>query len=258
MSDLSGKTALVTGASRGIGRASAIALAKAGAQVVVHFGRATKEAEAVIAEIRNTSGRADLIAADLAAPDGAHTLAKQVRGIVGDCLDILVLNAGVSKAATIEDTTLEDFDHLFAVNVRAPFFLLQQLLQILRNGSNVVLLSSLGACTAVGTLLSAYSASKGAVDALVKALRRGAGPARHPRQRGGARRDRHRDVELLQNRGRPQLHPRDAGIATHRRTGRYRIGRRLPRIRRRSLDHWHHHPRRRRLEALKHQINGEG
>ncbi len=72
MSDLSRKTALVTGASRGIGRASALALAKAGAQVVVHYGRGAKEAEAVAAEIHNTGGRADMIAADLAAPDGAH------------------------------------------------------------------------------------------------------------------------------------------------------------------------------------------
>src|SRR5437868_10258327 len=100
MSDLSGKTALVTGASRGIGRASALALAKAGAQVIVHYGRGAKEAEAVVAEIRNAGGRADMVAADLAAPDGAQTLAKRVRGIVGDRLDILVLNAGVSKAAT--------------------------------------------------------------------------------------------------------------------------------------------------------------
>ena len=95
---------------------------------------------------------------------------------LGDRLDILVLNAGVSKTATIEDTTVEDFDHLFAVNVRAPFFLVQQLLPILRNGSNVVLLSSLGARAAVGTLLSAYSASKGAVEALVKPFAAALGP----------------------------------------------------------------------------------
>jgi 3-oxoacyl-[acyl-carrier protein] reductase len=176
MSDLSGKTALVTGASRGIGRASALALAKVGAQVVVHYGRGAKEAEAVVAEIRNTGGRADTVAADLAAPDGAHTLAKRVRGIVGDRLDILVLNAGVSKAATIEDTTVEDFENLFAVNVRAPFFLVQQLLPILRSGTSVVLLSSLGAHAAVGTLLSAYSATKGAVDALVKPFASALGP----------------------------------------------------------------------------------
>src|SRR6267378_8292307 len=126
MTKLSGKTALVTGASRGIGRATALALAKAGAQVVVHYGRGSNEAEAVVAEIRKAGGRADALGADLSAPDGAHKVAKQVRAIVGERLDILVANAGISKAATIEETTVEDFDRLFAVNVRAPFFLVQQ------------------------------------------------------------------------------------------------------------------------------------
>src|SRR5262249_52504749 len=111
MTNLSGKTALVTGASRGIGRASALALAKAGAQVLIHYGRAKDEAEAVAKEIREVGGRAEIVAADLAAPDGAHALAKQVRAIVGDRLDILVANAGVSKAATIEETTVADFDN---------------------------------------------------------------------------------------------------------------------------------------------------
>jgi NAD(P)-dependent dehydrogenase (short-subunit alcohol dehydrogenase family) len=167
MIKLSGKTALVTGASRGIGRASALALARAGAQVLVHYGRGAKEAETVVADIRKAGGRADAVAADLAAPDGPHKLAKQVRAIVGDRLDILVANAGISKAATIEDYTVEDFDSLFAVNVRAPFFLVQQLLPIMHEGSSIVLLSSLAARAAVGTL-SAYAATKGAVDTLVK------------------------------------------------------------------------------------------
>jgi 3-oxoacyl-[acyl-carrier protein] reductase len=167
MTVLTGKTALVTGASRGIGRASALALAKAGAQVLVHYSSGAKEAEAVVAEIRHGGGRADAIAADLALPDGPHKLGRQVRGIVGDRLDVLVANAGVSKAATIEETTIEDFDRLFAVNVRAPFFLVQQLLPILGNGSSIILLSSLAAHAAVGGL-SAYAATKGAIDTLVK------------------------------------------------------------------------------------------
>ena len=167
MTALSGKTALVTGASRGIGRAAAIALAKEGAQVLVHYSQGKAEAEAVVAAIQKTGGRADAIAADLAPPDGPHRLAKQVRGVVGDRLDILVANAGISKAAPIEDYTVEEFDRLFAVNVRAPFFLVQQLLPILHEGSSIVLLSSLAARSAVGTL-SAYAATKGAVDTLVK------------------------------------------------------------------------------------------
>ncbi len=167
MTKLSGKTGLGTGASRGIGRASALALAKAGAQVLVHYSTGVKEAEAVVTEIREGGGRADAVAADLSAPDGAHKLAKKVRAIVGDRLDILISNAGVSKAATIEATTIEDFDRLFAVNVRAPFFLVQQLLPILGNGGSVILLSSLAAHAVVGTL-SAYAATKGAIDTLVK------------------------------------------------------------------------------------------
>jgi NAD(P)-dependent dehydrogenase (short-subunit alcohol dehydrogenase family) len=167
MTDCNGKTALVTGASRGIGRASALALSKAGAQVLVHYASGVKEAQSVVAEIRQIGGRADAIPADLAAPDGPHKLARQVRAIVGDPLDILVANAGASKAAAIEDYTVDDFDHLFAVNVRAPFFLVQQLLPILHEGSSIVLLSSLAARAAVGNL-SAYAATKGAVDTLMK------------------------------------------------------------------------------------------
>jgi 3-oxoacyl-[acyl-carrier protein] reductase len=175
MGTISGKTALVTGASRGIGRASALALAQGGAQVVVHYGRGKAEAEAVVAEMRKAGGRADVVAADLAAPDGAHKLAKQVRDIVGDRLDILVANAGVSKAASIEDTTVEDFDTLFAVNVRSPFFLIQQMLPILGNGGSIVFVSSLAARAAVGAL-SAYAATKGAVDTLVKHFAAALGP----------------------------------------------------------------------------------
>jgi len=167
MPNLSGKTALVTGASRGMGRASALALAAAGAQVLVHYGRGANEADGVVAEIRKAGGRADAIATDLAAADGASKLAKQARSIIGDRLDILVANAGISKAATIEETTVEDFDKLFAVDVRAPFFLVQQLLPIMSEGSSIVFLSSLAARAVVGTI-PAYAATKGAIDTLVK------------------------------------------------------------------------------------------
>jgi 3-oxoacyl-[acyl-carrier protein] reductase len=167
MTNLKGKTALITGASRGIGRASALALARLGALVLVHYGSGAKEAAEVVAEIRKAGGKADAISADLAAADGPNKLAQQVRAIVGDRLDILVANAGVTKAASIEETTVEDFDRLFAVNVRAPFFLVQQLLPIMHDGSSIVLLSSLAAHAVVGSL-PAYAATKGAVDTLVK------------------------------------------------------------------------------------------
>ncbi|MGF6648039.1 SDR family NAD(P)-dependent oxidoreductase [Paraburkholderia sp. GAS82] len=167
MTSLTGKTALVTGASRGIGRASALALARQGAEVLIHYSSGEKEADAVVAEIRAAGGKAQKIGANLRAADGPHKLAAAVREMVGERLDVLVANAGISKAASIEDTTIEDFDDLFAVNVRAPYFLVQQLLPVLGQGSSVVLLSSLAAHSAVG-VLSAYASTKGAVDTLVK------------------------------------------------------------------------------------------
>ncbi|WP_420998439.1 SDR family NAD(P)-dependent oxidoreductase [Cupriavidus sp. 30B13] len=167
MTNLSGKTALVTGASRGIGRASALALARAGAQVLVHYSSNEKAADAVVAEIRAAGGNARKVAADLRAADGPHALAARVREVVGGRLDILVANAGISKAVAIADMTVADFDDLFAVNVRAPFFLVQQLLPVMCKGSSIVLLSSLAARASVGTL-SAYAATKGAVDTLVR------------------------------------------------------------------------------------------
>jgi 3-oxoacyl-[acyl-carrier protein] reductase len=174
MTTLQNKTALVTGASRGIGRATAVALAEAGAHVLVHYGRSTQEAESVVAGIRSHGGRADAIRADLGTPDGATLLAKEVRSIVGERLDVLVSNAGIGKAATIKDHTVADFDNLFATNVRGPFFLVQQLLPILGEGSNIVVISSLGARAVAGKpgldnpSILAYAATKGALETLVK------------------------------------------------------------------------------------------
>jgi 3-oxoacyl-[acyl-carrier protein] reductase len=167
MSNCNDKTALVTGASRGIGRAAALNLAAAGAHVLVHYGKNAAEAQGVVAQIHAAGGRAQAIGADLASPEGPMDPAHKVRAIAGERLDILVANAGIAKMASIEDTTIEDFDALFAVNVRAPFFLVQQLLPILREGSSVIFISSLAAHAAVGTL-SAYAATKGAIDTLVK------------------------------------------------------------------------------------------
>ena len=174
MATLRNKTALVTGASRGIGRATAAALADAGAHVLVHYGRSSQEAESLVDSIREKGGRAEAIRADLATPDGATSLAKEVRSIGGERLDVLVCNAGVSKSATIRDHTIEDFDNLFATNVRSPFFLIQQLLPILGQGSNIVLISSLAARTVVGKpdldnrSILAYASTKGAIETLVK------------------------------------------------------------------------------------------
>lgn len=83
-------------------------------------------------------GRADAISVGLGTSDGALLLARLVRSIVGDRLNVLVLSAGISKAATIADYTVEDLDSLFATNVRGPFLLLQQLLPVLGESSSIL------------------------------------------------------------------------------------------------------------------------
>ena len=174
MAALRNKTALVTGASRGIGRATAAALAENGAHVLVHYGRSVQDAESLVADIRSKEGRADAISADLGTPEGATLLAQEVRSIVGERLDVLVSNAGISKAATIKDHTVEDFDNLFATNVRSPFFLVQQLLPVLHEGSNIIVISSIGARAVLGTpglespSILAYASTKGALETLVR------------------------------------------------------------------------------------------
>jgi NAD(P)-dependent dehydrogenase (short-subunit alcohol dehydrogenase family) len=101
-------------------------------------------------------------------------LAKQVRTIVGDRLDVLVLNAGISKSAPIADYTVEDFENLFAINVRGPFFLVQQLLPVLGEGSSIFVISSAVARTVVGKpglenpSILAYASTKGALETLVR------------------------------------------------------------------------------------------
>jgi NAD(P)-dependent dehydrogenase (short-subunit alcohol dehydrogenase family) len=127
-----------------------------------------------VAGIRSKGGRAQVIQADLGTSDGATLLAKEVRSIVGERLDVLVLNAGISKAARIADYTVEDFDNLFAINVRSPFFLVQQLLPVLVEGSNIIVISSAQARTVAGKpglenpSLLAYASTKGAIETLLK------------------------------------------------------------------------------------------
>ena len=174
ISSLRNKTALVTGASRGIGRATASALAEAGAHVLVHYGRSVQDAESLVADIRSKEGRADAVRADLGTPEGATLLAKEVRSIVGERLDVVVSNAGISKSASIRDHTVEDFDNLFATNVRSPFFLVQQLLPVLGEGSNIIVISSIVAHAVVGKpgldnpSILAYASTKGALETLVR------------------------------------------------------------------------------------------
>lgn len=161
------RTAFVTGASRGIGAATAMALAADGFRVIVHYGGARDRAEAVAHAIRAAGGAADVVGADLADPQAPFALADEVAGMVPDGLDALVLNAAIMPSSNILDCEPGLWDRLATINLRAPFFLLQRLAPVLVEGGSVTFLSSLTARRVTGDV-SAYGAMKAAVEALVR------------------------------------------------------------------------------------------
>ncbi|MET8574064.1 MULTISPECIES: SDR family oxidoreductase [unclassified Streptomyces] len=179
MGALAGKAALVTGGSRGIGRAIAQRLAGAGAVVAVHYGRDTAAAEETVGAIRAAGGTAFAVRAELGSPGDVETLwegfDRQILEHSGDVgLDILVNNAGITPRGEIDQTTVEAFDEAVAVNMRAPFFLTQQGLKRLRDGGRIINVSS-GATRIALTDIIAYAMTKGAVDAFTLTLAKALG-----------------------------------------------------------------------------------
>jgi NAD(P)-dependent dehydrogenase (short-subunit alcohol dehydrogenase family) len=126
MSDLKGKTALVTGGTSGIGRAAAVALAGRGAHVVLS-GRDVVRGEQAVAVIRSAGGTADFVKADLNDEASARGLARQAEELGGGHVDILVNNAGIFPFGPTHEMTASDFDQVYAVNVKVPFFLVAEL-----------------------------------------------------------------------------------------------------------------------------------
>jgi 3-oxoacyl-[acyl-carrier protein] reductase len=166
--DLSGRTALVTGASRGIGAAIAMALAEAGAAVAVNYRERADEADAVVAKIREFGGRATGIAADVSQ---AAAVAKMV-DIAGSTLgpiDILVNNAGLAIVRGIDDLTESDFDLTIAVNLKSAFLCTQAALPAMRakQWGRIVNISS-GAARGAGAIGVHYNASKAGMEGLTR------------------------------------------------------------------------------------------
>ncbi|WP_407180520.1 SDR family oxidoreductase [Bradyrhizobium sp. STM 3562] len=171
---LAGKVALVTGASRGIGAAIAGRLAADGAIVAVHYNSAAEAAHRVVTDIVGSGGTAFALQADLSEPSGAKNLvgtftAELTRRCPKAEFDVLVNNAGVSKRATIEDITEEDFDRLLQTNLKSPFFLIKALLPHLRDGGRIINISSMGTRAAYPAM-AAYAPAKAGLEALSRLL----------------------------------------------------------------------------------------
>ncbi|MFB7352491.1 SDR family oxidoreductase [Streptomyces gardneri] len=180
MSPLTGRTAIVTGASRGIGRGIAERLARDGAFVAVHYGSNGEAARETVERIEESGGRAFAFRAELEAPDAVDTFYAALDTGLAEHgadhgFDILVNNAGASGSGRIHELTTEVFDRLFAINVKAPLFLIQRGLGRLRDGGRIVNVSSAATRIAFPDSVT-YAMTKGAVDTMTLALAKELGP----------------------------------------------------------------------------------
>ncbi|RVT95960.1 3-oxoacyl-ACP reductase FabG [Rhodovarius crocodyli] len=175
MTQLLGKRALVTGASRGIGAGIARALAQQGADVAITYERSAERAAEVVAAIEGFGRRGLAIQADSADAAAVRRSVDQAAEGLGG-LDILVNNAGIARMGALEELTLEDLDALLAVNVRAPVLASQAALRHLGAGGRIVTIGSNVGERVPFPGITAYSMSKSALNSFTRGLAREVGP----------------------------------------------------------------------------------
>jgi 3-oxoacyl-[acyl-carrier protein] reductase len=165
---LEGKVAIITGASRGIGRAIAEHLARLGATVVVNYSASRANADEVVETIIQSGGKAFAIQADVGKVSDVAKLFAETIAAFGK-VDILINNAGIMENKLIAEVTEEDFDKHFSINVKGTYFACQQAMKYMENGGRIINFST----SVVGTMLPAYSvyaATKGAVEQITRQL----------------------------------------------------------------------------------------
>ncbi|MEU6728776.1 SDR family oxidoreductase [Nonomuraea wenchangensis] len=170
MGMLTGKTALVTGASRGIGRAVALRLAAEGALVAVHYGANAEAAKETVARIEAGGGRAFAVQARFGARDALDRLFDGLAtGLGNRGLDVLVNNAGIASVSPVAQVSPDELERVLAINVVAPFFVIQRALPLLNDGGRIVNMGSTASRFAV-TMQIAYTVSKAALESLAPTL----------------------------------------------------------------------------------------
>ena len=168
MAPLTGKVAIITGASRGIGRAIALKLSNRGASVVVNYAGSTAKAQEVVAEITQNGGQALAVQADISQVADIQRLFDRAIAQFGK-VDILVNNAGVTVYKPVTEVTEADFDQLLAVNIKGTYFACQQAAQKMAEGGRIINFSSSTTAMMLPTY-SAYVATKGAVEQITRVL----------------------------------------------------------------------------------------
>ncbi len=169
-SSLQGKTALVTGGSRGIGRAISERLAADGAVVVVNYARSAQQAREVVNAIQTKGGKAMAMQADVSKPTEVRRLFSEAEKAVGR-LEIVVANAGVYLSKPLIENTEADYDHVFDINTRGVFFTLQEAARRVRDGGRIIAVST-GGTKMPFPNASLYLGSKAAVEQFVRSLAR--------------------------------------------------------------------------------------
>ncbi|GAA2932794.1 hypothetical protein GCM10020221_30730 [Streptomyces thioluteus] len=239
MGALKGRTALVTGGGRGIGRAVSERLARDGARVAVHYGRDDRAARETVAAIEAAGGSAFALRAELGVPGDAESLwaafDEHAEGV-----DILVNNAGTSGARKpVGETSPEEFDEVFALNTKAPFFITKLALDRMRPDGRVVNISTGLSRSPAMTELISYAMSKGALDVFTMTLAKEVGPRGITVNAVAPRRGRHRHQRGLAarrgQRGGPGVGDRGVGTQEAGRSGGDSRRGGLPRLARRTL-----------------------
>ncbi|MEG3895959.1 MULTISPECIES: SDR family oxidoreductase [unclassified Microcoleus] len=168
MTSLTGKVAIVTGASRGIGRAIALRLSQEGASVVINYARCAEQAKDVVSTIEAAGGKALAVQADVSKTAEIRDLFDRTQETYSQ-IDILVNNAGVNLSKTVAEVTEVEFDNLFAINVKGTFFACQEAAKRMAEGGRIVNFSSSTTAMLLPTY-GAYVATKGAVEQLTRSL----------------------------------------------------------------------------------------